>query len=64
MCRKYGISDATFYKWRTKYARPGSQRREEESAALSSAALHMLPCDSRVDRQLSAKPGVTRPEMT
>ena len=29
LCRKHGISDATFYKWRAKYAGPGSQRCEE-----------------------------------
>lgn len=23
LCRKYGISDATFYKWRSKYGRAG-----------------------------------------
>ena len=33
LCRKHGISDATFYKWRTKYAGPGSQRCEETAPA-------------------------------
>lgn len=33
VCRKAGISDATFYNWRKKYARPSSPLHRSERTA-------------------------------
>jgi putative transposase len=33
LCRKHGISDATFYTWRTKYGRDGGLRRAQAEGA-------------------------------
>ena len=55
LCRKYGISDATFYKWRSKYGRlEVSEAKPLRSLELENAKLKRLYCEcdaGRIDTQ-------------
>ena len=50
MCREYGISDATFYKWRSKYGGPKvSEGKRLRSLELENAKLKRLLVDAMLD---------------
>ena len=50
LCRKYGISDATFYKWRSKYGGLGvSEAQRLRSLEAENAKLKRLLADAMLD---------------
>jgi putative transposase len=50
LCRKYGISDATFYKWRSKYGgMEVSQARKLKALEEENAKLKKLLAESMMD---------------
>ena len=53
ICRKMGISDATFYKWRQKYAGPGpSELKELKQLEEENSKLKRLVADLSLDKAM------------
>ena len=49
LCRKYGISDATFYKWRSKYGVEVSEAKGLRGLEAENAKLKRLLADAMLD---------------
>ena len=53
ICREYGISDVTFYKWRSKYGGLGvSDLKRLKQLEIENQQLKMLLADTMLDKQI------------